>query len=107
MDGNLFTKGPPQPKIIYSGPEGEIGLAVVHELLWITARYDLDLRKKENLLRVVALAEEAFEALRQKGVKYLYCMAETYEAIKFNQVLGFKQVNATLHDKYEVMEKEL
>lgn len=94
-------------KEIYSGPEGSVSLMIVQELLWICARYTLDLTKKENLYATVEVAEAVFEALRNKGVKYVYCTADSHKAFKFNEMLGFRSVNALIHDKYEIMEKEL
>lgn len=82
-------------------------MTIVNGTIWIAAEYKQDLRIKSNLLQAVAVAEELFEAFREKGVKYIYCTADSPESFKFNELLGFHTANYIIHDKYEVMEKEL
>lgn len=82
-------------------------MAVIDGLVWLAADYQQDLRVKSNLIAALAIAEELFEVFREKGVKYLYCTAESQSAFNFNEMLGFKTTNTVFGDKYEVMEKEL
>ena len=107
MDGKLSTRAGLLHKLVYEGREGKMFVTVINDLIWISARYDLDLRSRDNLLDTVEVANTIFDVLRDKGVKYVYCMADSPSAVKFNKLLGFKPVNAVIHDKYEVMEKEL
>ena len=106
-DGKLRTPERLNLKVAYEGPEGKVTIAIIYGLVWIFARYDLDLRSRDNLLATVEVANAVFETLRSKGIKYVYCTADSVSAFKFNELLGFKSVNAVIHDKHEVMEKEL
>lgn len=107
LDGKLRSKGFKVHKNVYDGPEGTVDLVIIHDLVWIAANYKLDLKQRDNLVATVNVASSLFEALKSKGVKYVYCTAESPTAFKFNELLGFKSVNAVMHDKHEVMEKEL
>ena len=107
MDGKLSTQAGLTLKTAYEGREGKVTIGVLHDLVWIFARYDLDLRSRDNLLDTVEVANTVFDVLKDKGVKYVYCTAESPAAFKFNKLLGFKSVNAVIHDKHEIMEKEL
>lgn len=106
-DGKLLTKEELRLKKVYDGPEGVVHLFLQQGVLWISATYTLDMTKTGNLIKTVEIAEAVFTKLKEEGVKYLYCMAGSKEAFKFNEMLGFKSVNAVIHDKYEIMEKEL
>jgi hypothetical protein len=107
LDGKLLTRDQPKHRKIYEGPEGVVHIYLCDGVLWLSATYELDLKKRDNLYQTIAVVEAVFEALRQKGVKYVYCFAGSPESFKFNEMLGFRAVNAVVHDKYEVMEKEL
>lgn len=107
LDGKPITREELRLKKVYEGPEGSVHLYVVQGVLWIAATYSLDLTKRDNLLSTVAVAQAVFDKLKNEGVRYVYCMADSKEALKFNEMLGFTSVNAIVHDKYEVMEKEL
>ena len=107
MAGKLPTKERLTLKVAYEGPEGKVTVGILDGLFWIFARYDLDLRSRDNLLATIEVAYTVFDVLKDKGVKYVYCTADSPAAFKFNQLLGFKPVNAVVQDKHEVMEKEL
>lgn len=107
MDGKLSTRAGLTLKVAYEGREGKVTVGILHDLVWIFARYDLDLRSRDNLLDTIEVAHNIFDALKDKGVKYVYCMADSTSSFRFNELLGFKSVNAVIHGKHEVMEKEL
>ena len=107
LDGKLPTKERLTLRTAYEGPEGKVTVGIIDDLFWIFARYDLDLRSRDNLLATIGVAYTVFDVLKDKGVKYVYCTADSPSAFKFNQLLGFKPINAVVQDKHEVMEKEL
>ena len=107
LDGSLSTRAGLTLKVAYEGREGKVTVGVLHDLVWVFARYDLDLRSRDNLLDTVEIAHTIFDVLKTKCVMYVYCMADSPSAFRFNELLGFKSVNAVIHDKHEVMEKEL
>lgn len=107
MDGKLSTPVGPRLNTVYEGPEGLITVSVMSGLVWVFARFDLDLRSRSNILRTAEVTNSFFAALKEKGVLYVYCIAENKSAVKFNEMLGWKSTNTVIHDKYEVMEKEL
>lgn len=79
----------------------------MYGLVWVFVRFTLDLRSRDNFLRVAEISNDFYTALREKGVRYVYCFAETKSAVKFNEMMGWVSTNTVIHDKYEVMEKEL
>lgn len=106
-DGKQPTKETPRLNTVYEGPEGKITASIMYGLVWVFARFDLDLHSRSNILRTAEVTEAFFSALRDKGVRYVYCIAEGKSAVKFNEMLGWTSTNTVIHDKYEVMEKEL
>ena len=107
MAGKLPTPAGPRLNTVYEGPEGLITASVMSGLVWVFARFDLDLRSRSNILRTAEVTNAFFAALKEKGVLYAYCIAESKSAVKFNEMLGWVSTNTVIHDKYEVMEKEL
>jgi hypothetical protein len=107
LDGKLSTPVGPRLNTVYEGPEGQLTVTVMYGLVWVFVRFNLDLRSRDNLLRVAEISNNFYAALREKGVHHVYCFAETKSAVKFNEMLGWKSTNTVIHDKYEVMEKEL
>jgi len=105
--GKLSTPEGPRLNTVYEGPEGLITASVMSGLVWVFARFDLDLRSRSNILRTAEVTNAFFAALKEKGVLYVYCIAENKSAVKFNEMLGWVSTNTVIHDRYEVMEKEL
>lgn len=104
--GKRRTKETRNLNLVYSGTEADVWLAF-DQVWWLVAEYKLDLSKASNVRDTLYLASQIFESLKAKGIKYLYCTADSETAFRFNEHLGFETVNVVFKDRYEVMEKEL
>lgn len=92
---------------MYDGPEVKVSLYTFNSVLWITAEYRKDLHSTHNYLKVIGIALELFQALKDKGVERVYCTAETPAEIKFNETLGFELEGTLVNGRHEIMVKEL
>lgn len=107
LDGKPLIKEELPHKRVYEGPEGIVDLMFVNGNVWVSAQFFGNLHKKEQFYAAVDVANNLFEVLKEKGIKYIYCLAGSQEAFKFNEMLGWRTINLVVGDRYEIMEKEL
>jgi len=72
------------------------------------AEYYLDLTKSRNMRKTLGVVGLVFEALKQSGLKEVYCSAHSQKAYDFNCMLGFRRTDeGSYTHQFEIMKKVL
>lgn len=124
-DGTSFTKEKPnlseelgfvelqepfQKQIFYDPEIGYADIVIYEDFpdrIFLNAGYYLDLSKSDNFKKTIEVANDIFAALKEKGIKVLYCTANCQKAFNFNERLGFETNFEVIANKYEIMKKDL